>query len=1817
MSIKGDNGVRIYTPESFYTNINFDVLPNVPKIISGSMLSQYFELQNLMLENISASDLIQKGLPPGNYKICFRLVDSDFIVRTPDDPAGCSASFQLREAEPPQTVNPACGQQITYGTVPNIVFNWTPAIGAPSFTLYTLKIVEISDSLVPPENAMQTATDPPFFEQQISGYMFLYGPGQPLLDVTKKYAWQVIASDLETNTQFINEGKSPVCWFSLKEFTGIVPLNQTPESPVSPALISSATALVNIPFATIKGKLEWAFRKSEEGTGILETEVPVLLNSTYNAYNSTVVYDPNVTVVSQSLSANYFSTGNAATGSVYQQATNTVVNTDIIGNKKTVFEKKQELINQLASSVTHPLQQVKVEFRLYIKNEVVQIIKILNQVPGGLTGPLASLQPSIFLGVATTDNSGNLQYSFIDPVAGDLDQYYTLNLVIHDPHFEFSVDEVPFSVKDGAYDIGTLKGLARTYRFKPIVKDQDGKKIESAKLTILRDASFFNYYNAFPNLIYEGLRDPAFLASKNYVAEGKTNNIFKRMFVSTSMFDAYQLKFEAEGFPAKTFYFSAGTNKVPPLDSSVPLVEQTFIVTANNPIVKGRVLSKDNELPLADITVFIRLSDNSSASISTKTGPDGRFTISNIPPNSVPYTLYVNTGIGATWKDPAPLYLNKKGIIEIRDPIFVNAQLYAVKAVVTDINSIPLNQAMVIWASGGKAVYSDVNGLFITSHPLGKDTLIVSHDGYRDALIPVDLKKPTLNFQNISPGNKAPVSSSVNDWEKLLKSLGGGGANSGDQLALNLGYLPVSAYGSSQVMYADLFGSQPSASPDPSFIINLDTIKLKKFYVLVTVRDETSKSILPDSRIYTSMSNPPAITDSKGQALLQDVPYGTASFTVYGPSGNVSYIPLQQQVAISSLSDTAQIIFDLAKGASVSGKVYSNQIPVKGARVLVVGKEYIYADTDVNGEYHMPGIPLGNQTLRAVKSAYIADEKKQNFALSSYTVDFNLIKPDFDASKLLGFNIEIYHSASGSTANEYIIDGAFTGIPSNSLFALPSGSKLEFPEITIVKNNDGSIQPKSGSVSTMVSELSFKLWNYLDVIAYEGTGITVSAMNNDMKKGLINAFVKLNVNAPYFNKSSFLKYPGSNLNLINGGNDKFAIFSSEGTLPSNSSEFGLKSSSAAFSVYNISLNADLPNSKVNANGIDLRGTLTASNLPGIGSLSLKVDQCVIDKKGDVSEVKLNVNPKPQISLYTWQLELGSATLNQFGFKFGGTMKISVPQTSPLNIGFSNLSINTSGINGGAFYFPSNVSLLGVVNYTSVMGNSFQLGKVPGKNAYKLTGAGMINFSKLLTDNMPLNLFSIATSGDVELSAKPEFNYDIVGVAKFNISKININTALPEIGVAGKLELYLPGFNVGAGGNLRFRKNNFAAIDDFSFLLSLNSIGSVGASVGFTGKGFKGSGKLKMANSDVAEISTDFLYEKLSTGLNLKIKVVPGLPPIPLVASISLENIGGAVALNTSSNIYSVSLSGRIVVAPSTSALVSLDPVAITVTASSAGPVLQGEATMKLLSWSVGKAQFMVDYPSKLILCKAKMGAGFNLLPGVSVSGNQEILFATSAKPSDLYWITYVYAGVNLINGLVNGNGLVVAAWGLDKTKHPEYSQYYSFIPANAWQNNKLNGVNIYADLKLGVEEKDADCLNLTLGSICGYAYNYTKGVFYSNFFNQSIGVSVESNWQGGGWADVFGFKVAGVKVSVAGDLSGGHNQSDGWYFSGSAKGKAIAWAGCCGSSCATKTCWECCHDTYLFGEVCPCLCGAKICVKASVKASISEKKGSSVGIDLF
>ncbi len=273
MTLKGNNGITIRTSPRYRPAVPLTVEPNVPVLLTGQDLWDYFNPDNLVFNGILKQEVVSRGLPEGTYRLCFRVYDLNGEPVTGDDPAGCSAPFSLRLLEPPVILSPRCGEEIKHGPSQPVIFSWTPSPGAPPGTPYTLRIVQMDNPDVPPGDALLTATTPAFFEESVLGTSFLYGPAQPVLEPGKKYAFEVIAGlealninnlfDYDASKlRFKNKGRSAPCYFEYGPQSVSIPgiIGQISQEEPAPEYNSITPDPEIVPYATVSGQLNYKFK---------------------------------------------------------------------------------------------------------------------------------------------------------------------------------------------------------------------------------------------------------------------------------------------------------------------------------------------------------------------------------------------------------------------------------------------------------------------------------------------------------------------------------------------------------------------------------------------------------------------------------------------------------------------------------------------------------------------------------------------------------------------------------------------------------------------------------------------------------------------------------------------------------------------------------------------------------------------------------------------------------------------------------------------------------------------------------------------------------------------------------------------------------------------------------------------------------------------------------------------------------------------------------------------------------------------------------------------------------------------------------------------------------------------------------------------------------------------------------------------------------------------------------------------------------------------------------------------------------------------
>lgn len=216
--VKGGKGVTVTIPNSFIPSAPIALGPKAVKVLMGSQLKEYLNPDVLQFSGISKQEVVQgNGLPEGDYSLCIQALDfNSGAAKSQAAPSGC-ANFKITHYEPPTLQQPACNSTVVPKNPQSQLFSWTAPAGAPANKMeYVLKIVEVIPANTNPNQAMNAAPEPPFFQKVVQGTSYLYGPNDPALQNGTKYAIRITARNKGESKElnFKNNGHSVVCAFT-------------------------------------------------------------------------------------------------------------------------------------------------------------------------------------------------------------------------------------------------------------------------------------------------------------------------------------------------------------------------------------------------------------------------------------------------------------------------------------------------------------------------------------------------------------------------------------------------------------------------------------------------------------------------------------------------------------------------------------------------------------------------------------------------------------------------------------------------------------------------------------------------------------------------------------------------------------------------------------------------------------------------------------------------------------------------------------------------------------------------------------------------------------------------------------------------------------------------------------------------------------------------------------------------------------------------------------------------------------------------------------------------------------------------------------------------------------------------------------------------------------------------------------------------------------------------------------------------------------------------------------------------------------------
>lgn len=701
-----------------------------------------------------AESVIRSGMiPEGQYELCVAALS----------PAGQTLAAQCRQflvviPDPPSLITPANGDTIarvgalTGATAtgaassalssPTILpmFQWTPVIaGTNRQPRYRLRVVPLFDGQQP-RQALEG--NPVLIDKIVVGSNYQWLPSDPLFSnypSAKGFAWQVqsVESNIPINaptnvtpsigaslrTIARNEGRSEMFVFRVGRVSSssAVPAgiakstskrtHPFDNSPKGTGLIGRNTPL---PMSMIKGAIQWSFRKSALSSGIQPMK------------NASSVADKSKTVL--------------CTGE-----TVSVLAGDNVGSPSTA-----EAIAQQADVKQYPLSKLTVKVVARREKSPVQPVKFGNPLTGKMEkfGVTAS-SADILLGTATTDANGAFAVEFVNPVfakqgakigdtvvkvkkkyisanqkevevleeqtiplyanTGEYEQV-TVHIIAESPYF--LLESKSFVMKADSVrktiDVGTLRGLARTFRLKPEVfvrtrsasvgsqgKTPDAGNVQAStkpasnvQVTILREASFYQDMSVLapekavgnlPVKIGETVAGvPCVRLQSAKASSGNALPLLTPMFLNQSggMHDRFYVRVQADKCETLETVLQVNGGSIAP-DGMVEVTQRFVLNSAGGSLVRGSIrrLNLEDASPSASLSSvptvgldkvqlalvpFLVAEPNVQARLNVSTAPDGSFVIDSVPKGA--YLLQVAG---------AALYFNEQYQLATWKPSFV------------------------------------------------------------------------------------------------------------------------------------------------------------------------------------------------------------------------------------------------------------------------------------------------------------------------------------------------------------------------------------------------------------------------------------------------------------------------------------------------------------------------------------------------------------------------------------------------------------------------------------------------------------------------------------------------------------------------------------------------------------------------------------------------------------------------------------------------------------------------------------------------------------------------------------------------------------------------------------------------------------------------------------------------------------------------------------------------------------------------------------------------------------------------------------------
>ncbi|MCD9018952.1 carboxypeptidase-like regulatory domain-containing protein [Parachryseolinea silvisoli] len=599
-SVTGDNNIAVRTAAGYRSARPITVAPMGMTRVTAEEVGELFNPNHLVFAGITREAAIRmNGLPEGIYQVCAHAID--YTTRTPlseEEPLGCSNLFMVSNLEPPVIIRPFADDSLRAYSPQNMVFSWSLPPGAPPTTQYTVRLVEVPDMHRNPFDVMRSSRQP-YYETTVTGApTLLYGPAEPPLTPGRRYALMVTAIDPFTNVVFRNGGRSEVVAFTY----GTPARRNTTGS----TLVRATTTIpLAIPRTTIKGKINWYFKATEEKQSPLVSAVVVnhfvetsLINAMLDPSAGTSSTTQLNQVMHMTAITNAPVTPTTPANTPQQNTTYRPTQPLVATPRSTISNAQAAAVGIYGGGTVNTVTSTPLSAAASLVDRVADLVEIgnnpypLQRVPVKVYAVHPSGGESL-LTSTVTDGEGVFNVSFINtafynPALGDKIKVY-----INHPDFllQRNVLSLPRPDSVGHFDLGTLSALARTFRFKPHVVDEEGQPVSAAVVEVYRPSS---YYWQEPNHRKEGNGggDGALVNGQlcTKVASIRSGSAGPRLFYSDDPLDRYIVKVvHSKLYPLVTTLQVTADGSA---RESILTIEKTFTANTRMPTLKGQVAKR-------------------------------------------------------------------------------------------------------------------------------------------------------------------------------------------------------------------------------------------------------------------------------------------------------------------------------------------------------------------------------------------------------------------------------------------------------------------------------------------------------------------------------------------------------------------------------------------------------------------------------------------------------------------------------------------------------------------------------------------------------------------------------------------------------------------------------------------------------------------------------------------------------------------------------------------------------------------------------------------------------------------------------------------------------------------------------------------------------------------------------------------------------------------------------------------------------------------------------------------------------------------------